>query len=76
MILFFAALITIRFLHNKNSEYKKQTEISLLKQDSLTAVKQLQDKEIFTLQKKFEKLKAINEELEKQLSKIKSRKKN
>ncbi len=54
-------VFSIIILYTENIKSKKETETALLRQDSLMAVKQLLDKEIFTLQKKFDSLQKIDE---------------
>lgn len=48
-------------LYTENIKSKKETETVLLRQDSLMAVKQLLDREIFMLQKKFDSLREKDE---------------
>lgn len=69
------ALIGIAALYNYSDREKftKTLETERLRQDSLMAVKQLLDKELFNLNIKFESLKEQNEKLLQQLSKIKSK---
>lgn len=65
-------LIGVAALYNYSDRRKctESLETELLKQDSLMAVKQLLDKEIFDLNIKFESVKEQNEKLKQQLTEI------
>ena len=62
-------VFSIIILYSENIKSKKETETALLRQDSLMAIKQLLDKEIFMLQNKFDSLREKDKKQKGYLSK-------